>query len=64
MGTPQYMSPEQLRGSDVGARSDIFSFGLVLHEMVTGHLPPSGRVRSQPRPRARPSRRFHRRSAV
>jgi serine/threonine protein kinase len=39
MGTPQYMSPEQLRGNDADARSDIFSFGLVLHEMFTGHLP-------------------------
>jgi serine/threonine protein kinase/tetratricopeptide (TPR) repeat protein len=38
-GTPKYMSPEQLRGETVDSRSDIFSFGLLLHEMVTGRHP-------------------------
>ena len=36
VGTLQYMSPEQLESSDVDARSDIFAFGAVLYEMVTG----------------------------
>ena len=47
LGTPEFMSPEQLRGKTLDARTDIYSLSLMTYEMLTGKLPFSGRSQQE-----------------
>ena len=44
LGTPEFMSPEQIRGKDLDARSDVYAIGIVAFELFTGKLPFQGRT--------------------
>jgi serine/threonine protein kinase len=47
LGTPEFLSPEQLRGKPLDGRSDVYALGLVTYEMLTGKLPFTGRSQQE-----------------
>ena len=47
LGTPEFMSPEQLRGKPLDARTDVYSLALMTYEMLTGKLPFQGRTQQE-----------------
>jgi serine/threonine protein kinase len=47
LGTPEFMSPEQLRGKSLDGRTDVYSLGLVVFEMLSGKLPFQGRTQQE-----------------
>ena len=44
MGTPAYMSPEQVKGDGIDARADLYALGVIFHRLITGQLPFSGKT--------------------
>jgi serine/threonine protein kinase len=47
IGTPAYMSPEQARGKDTDHHTDIWSFGCIMYQMLTGHIPFDGETATE-----------------
>src|SRR5882672_12461286 len=47
LGTPEFMSPEQLRGKPLDPRTDVYSLALMTYEMLTGKLPFQGRTQQE-----------------